>query len=116
MLQKKKIKNRLLENVTIAQKYPKVKMAKNEGNDCQRGSGSDFLMGMEDAPFGIPMYSQKAATGLCRGQQRSFKDRLDGFVQFKPLDGVNVVREFHTGHKGQVCTDTCVFRAVSATV
>lgn len=76
----------------------------------------DFLMGMEDAPFGIPTYSQKEASGICRGQQCSFKDRLDGFVQFNPLDGVNVVSEFHTGHKGQVCTDTCVCRALSATV
>lgn len=68
-------------------------------------------MGMEDAPFGISTYSQKEATGFCRGQQCSSMDSLDGFVQSDPLDGVNVVSEFHTGHEGQGCTDTCVLRA-----
>lgn len=86
----RKIRNRLLENVMMAQKCPKVQTVKNEGNECQRGSGSDFLVGMEDAPFGIPMYRQREGTGLCRGQQCSFRDRLGGFVQFDPLDGLNV--------------------------
>lgn len=63
-------------------------------------------------PDGNGRYPCTARRKLCRGQQRSFKERLDGFVQFNPLDGVNVVSEFHTGHKGQVCVQAHVRHSV----
>lgn len=56
----------------IAQEYPKVQIVKNEVNDCQRGSGSNFLMQMEGVPLGISKYTQKKVIGLHRSQQCYF--------------------------------------------